>query len=63
LKEREKRLKKMKYENRILRMNIAKMCPEDKTQYGPIQEETGSRYRQGYFAFGFDKSLVLKPLS
>ena len=53
----------MKYENRILRMNIAKMCPEDKTQYGPIQEETGSRYRQGYFAFGFDKSLVLKPLS
>ena len=37
---------RMKYEDKILRMDIAKMCPEDQARYGPLQEEIRSRYRQ-----------------
>jgi len=39
-------LQRMKYEDKILRMDIAKMCPEDQARYGPLQEEIRSRYRQ-----------------
>ena len=41
LEERKQHLKEMKYEDRILKMNIAEMCPEDQARYGPIQEELG----------------------
>jgi len=40
------RLQRMKYEDKILRMNIAKMYPEDQARYGPLQEEISCRYRQ-----------------
>ena len=44
LEERKQRLKDMKYEDKILKMNIAEMCPEDQPRYGPIPEEIRSRY-------------------
>jgi len=34
----------MKYEDKILKMNIADMRAEDHARYGPIQEETRSQY-------------------
>ena len=37
---------RMKYEDKILRMDIGKMCPEDQARYGQLQEEIRSRYRQ-----------------
>ena len=37
---------RMKYEDKILRMDIGKMCPEDQARYGPLQEEIRSRYRR-----------------
>ena len=43
----EQRIKVMKYEDKILQMNIAQMCPEDRARYGPLQEQIRSRYRQG----------------
>jgi len=36
----------MKYEDKILRMDIAKMCPKDQARYGPLEEEIRSRYCQ-----------------
>ena len=34
---------RMKYEDKILRMDIAMMCPEDQARYGPLQEEIRRR--------------------
>ena len=57
LEERKQRLKEMKYENIILKMNIAEMCPEDQAQFGPIQEEIKSRYRENSSSSDIDLSL------
>lgn len=46
LRNRHECLRGMKYEDKILKMNIAEMCPEDQTRYGPIQEEIRSQYGQ-----------------
>jgi len=43
-KERKQCLKEIKYEDKILKMNIVEMCPEDQARYDPIQEEIRSRY-------------------
>ena len=43
----EQRIRVMKYEDKILQMNIAQMCPEDRARYGPMQEQIRNRYRQG----------------
>ena len=42
LRDRHERLTQMKYEDKILKMNIAKMHPEDQARYGPIQEKIRS---------------------
>ena len=44
-KEEEQCIRVMRYEDKILQMNIAQMCPEDRTQYGPLQHQIRSRYR------------------
>ena len=57
LEERKQRLKEMKYEDKILKMNIAEMCPEDQARYGPIQEEIRSCYRQNSSSSDIDLNL------
>jgi len=57
LEERKQRLKEMKYGDKILKISIAKMCPEDQAQYGPIQEEIRSRYCQNLSTSDVDISL------
>ena len=47
----------MKYEDKILKMNITDMCPEDQARYGPIQEEIRSRYRQNSSSSDIDLNL------
>ena len=57
LEERKQRLKEMKYEDKILKMNIADMCLEDQAWYGPIQEEIRSRYRENSSSSDIDLNL------
>lgn len=47
----------MKYEDKILKMNIAEMCPEDQAHYGAIQEEIRGRYRQNTSSSDIDLNL------
>ena len=35
-------LQRMNYEDKILKIEIVEMCPEDQTRYGPLQEEIRS---------------------
>lgn len=53
----EQRLKKMKYEDRILRMNIAEEYPEDQAWYRPIQQEIRNHYCKKMSSFDFETSL------
>ena len=48
----------MKYEDKIFRMNIAGMCAEEQAQYGPIQGEIRSCYRQTSSLSDFDTSWI-----
>ena len=48
---------RMKYEDKILRMDIGKMCPEDQARYGPLQEEFRSRYCQTSYSSNASPSL------
>ena len=46
LRNRDQRLKELKYEDKILSMDISRMCPEDQARYSAMKEEIRSRYRQ-----------------
>ena len=43
-KEREQRLKEMKYADKIQKMNVGETCPQDRARYALLQEEIRSQY-------------------
>jgi len=45
-KEKEQHIEEMKYEDKILKMDIVEMCPKDRALYGLLQDKIRSRYRQ-----------------
>ena len=57
LRNRHERFQGMKFEDKILKMNIIEMCPEDQARYSPIQEEIRSQYGQTSSPAGLGTSL------
>ena len=47
----------MKYEDKILRMNIVEMCAKDRSRYDPLQEEIRSWDRQTLSYTNYSTSL------
>jgi len=54
LRNRHQRLKELKYEDKILSMDIYGMCPEDQARYSAMKEEIRSRYRQSSSSTSLD---------
>jgi len=46
IRDRQLRLKELKYEDWVLSLDISGMCPEDQAQYMAMKEAIRSRYRQ-----------------
>ena len=61
LRDRHQCLKEMKYEDKILQMNITEMCHKDHAQYSLIQEEIRNRYSQASSLSDFGTFLDRNP--